>query len=71
MKRLPALLIVAMIATGILHAEEKKKTRDEVVLDDRRAMQKDDHWIYNDLDKGFEAAKALGKPLMVVHRCIP
>lgn len=30
-----------------------------------------DSWIYNDLDKGFAEAKAAGKPLMVVYRCIP
>lgn len=30
-----------------------------------------DGWIYNDLDKGFAEAKAAGKPLMVVLRCIP
>ena len=71
MKRLSAFLVVTTLAAGILQAEEKKKTRDEMVLDDRTALQEDDHWIYNDLAKGFETAKALGKPLMVVHRCIP
>ena len=30
-----------------------------------------DSWIYNDLEKGFAEAKAAGKPLMVVYRCIP
>lgn len=28
-------------------------------------------WIYNDLAKGFAEAKAAGKPIMVVYRCIP
>src|SRR6266545_4072423 len=28
-------------------------------------------WIYNDLPRGFEEAKATGKPLLVVFRCIP
>ena len=26
-------------------------------------------WIYDDLDKGFAAAKASGKPMLVVIRC--
>ena len=42
-----------------------------MVLDDRSALERDDSWIYNDLSKGFAAAKDSGKPLMVVHRCIP
>src|SRR5213076_2848654 len=28
-------------------------------------------WVYNDLDEGLRAAKAAGKPVMVVFRCIP
>ena len=51
--------------------EEGKKTRDELVRDDRSELQDSDHWIYNDLEKAFGAAESSGKPLMVVHRCIP
>jgi hypothetical protein len=29
------------------------------------------HWIYNDLKDGFAHAKATGKPLLVVFRCVP
>ena len=28
-----------------------------------------ERWIYDDLDKGFVAAKASGKPMLVVIRC--
>ncbi len=70
MKRVFATTIMAAL-TAVSHAAENKKTRDEMVRDDRSALQRNDHWIYNDLAKGFETAKALGKPLMVVHRCIP
>lgn len=46
------------------------------LADDRlRAALKDGEpkgdWIYDDLDKGFARAKASGKPLMVVFRCVP
>jgi hypothetical protein len=29
------------------------------------------HWIYNDLNEGNAQAKATGKPLLVVFRCVP
>ena len=64
-----------MVAMGFLSqfssAEEKKKTRDEMVLDDRAALKDSEAWIYNDLEKGYAEARATGKPLMIVHRCIP
>ncbi len=28
-------------------------------------------WIYDDLPKGYAEAKASGKPMMVVIRCVP
>ncbi|MHC4924733.1 MAG: hypothetical protein ACYTG4_11790 [Planctomycetota bacterium] len=30
-----------------------------------------DAWIYNDLARGFEEARAAKKPMMVVYRCVP
>jgi hypothetical protein len=29
------------------------------------------HWIYNDLKEGITQARATGKPLLVVFRCVP
>ena len=45
--------------------------RDRAVNDDRSAIDDSELWIYNDLSKGFDTAKATGKPLLVVYRCIP
>lgn len=45
--------------------------RETKVRDDRKLLEKDDHWIYNDLPKAFAEAKRTGKPLLVVFRCIP
>ena len=45
--------------------------RDTKVRDDRESFQTSRDWIYNDLGAGVRAAKASGKPLMVVFRCIP
>ncbi len=61
---------VSMAVTSSWSAETKK-TRDEQVIDDRAALKTNDAWIYNDLAKGFEVARNVGKPLMVVYRCIP
>ena len=45
--------------------------RDTKVRDDRKSFQSSQGWIYNDLGVGVRAAKAVGKPLLVVFRCIP
>ena len=61
-------LMVAMV--GSLGAVEPKKTRDEMVHDDRAALAENEAWVYNDLVKGFAEAEKTKKPLMVIHRCI-
>ncbi len=42
--------------------------------DDLRTKLKDTapagDWVYDDLDAGFAKAKATGKPLLVVVRCV-
>ncbi|MFP6900446.1 MAG: Trx7/PDZ domain-containing (seleno)protein, partial [Opitutales bacterium] len=30
-----------------------------------------DHWIYNDIERGFAEAKNTGKPLFITFRCVP
>jgi hypothetical protein len=45
--------------------------RDAKVRNDRRTFQSSRDWIYNDLSEGVRAARASGKPLLVVFRCIP
>jgi hypothetical protein len=47
------------------------QTREEKVRDDRKQVEADGFWIYNDLPKAFVAASKSGKPLVVVFRCIP
>ncbi len=65
------LVAVSRVATFSAYAADGKKTRDEMVIEDRDELQNNDTWIYNDLGKAKEAAAASGKPLMVVFRCIP
>lgn len=50
---------------------EAAEDRDAKVLDDRQNILDSGFWIYNDLDKGIEQAKATGKPMLVVFRCVP
>ena len=50
---------------------ETVKDREGAVRGDREKMQNNERWIYNDVDEGFRQAKATGKPLMVVLRCVP
>ena len=65
------LLLSTLAVSHSMGEEEKKKSRDEMVLDDRDALADNAHWIYNDLDTAFAEADRSGRPLMVVHRCIP
>ena len=64
----PVMLLAMFCGTTIA---QEKKTRDEKVRDDREKVTSEGFWIYNDLSRGFEAAKESGKPLLVVLRCIP
>lgn len=50
---------------------EAAEDRDAKVLDDRQNILDSGFWIYNDLEKGIAEAKATGKPLLVVFRCVP
>ncbi len=60
------------IATALLLATTLSLADDKAQL---RAALKDDEpkgdWIYDDLAAGFAEAKATGRPLMVVFRCVP
>ena len=71
MKRYLTLGVVLSVASLSIAAEPKKKTRDEMVIEDREALLDNEAWIYNDLEKAFAEAERQKKPLMVIHRCIP
>ncbi len=63
--------LLTTASASSLFAADTKKTRDEMVIEDREELLKDDSWIYNDLEKAKAAATASNKPLMIVFRCIP
>ena len=68
MFRLTTLLFFALAAATF--AQPKISREDKVKLD-RKKVEAEGFWIYNDLSKGFAEAKKSGKPMLVVLRCIP
>lgn len=67
--RLPvALLFLALAACA---AAETVKDREGAVRGDKARLENDPRWNWNDVDGGFRLAKATGKPLLVVLRCLP
>jgi hypothetical protein len=65
--KLHVLFLTASLPGALLAQQPSIETIDKNFSD----AADTDGWIYNDLDKGFAEAKAAGKPLMVVYRCIP
>lgn len=64
--------IVCLIASLMLVTAASAQTpREQKVRDDRKKVEAEGFWIYNDLAKGFAEAKATGKPMFVILRCIP
>ncbi len=47
------------------------QSRDEKVREDRRKVEGEGFWIYNDWPLALETARRNGKPILVVLRCIP
>lgn len=48
-----------------------QNTREQKVRDDKKNVEADGFWIYNDLNKAFLEAFGSKKPMIVVLRCIP
>jgi len=61
--------LLGALCVGPLSA--KAQTREERVREDRRAVEAEGFWIYNNLPVAFDMAKKSGKPILVVLRCIP
>src|SRR4051794_21093583 len=68
MTRLAAIVLLACL---YLLSQNTAQTREEKVRNDRKKVEADKLWIYNDISKGYAAARQTGKPMLVVFRCIP
>ncbi len=66
-------LTLACVGIGGLSGfgQEVKQDRETKVRGDQAKILKEGFWIYNDLPKGLERAQQLGKPVLVIFRCIP
>jgi len=62
---LPAVMLLSFAAAA------SAQDRDTKVHQDRKTVEADGGWLYNDLEAGREAAAKAKKPLLVVIRCIP
>lgn len=63
--------IVFLTAVFATSAGVSAQEREIRVRNDRKVVEADGFWIYNDLPKALAEAKTTGKPLLVVIRCIP
>ena len=64
------LLIVGLsvlLPLAVCDAQE----RELKVRGDKKRIEGDGYWIYNDLPRGIAQAKETKKPLLVVFRCVP
>jgi len=64
----------ALVATAVLLAATTTalgQDRAQKVEQDRKTVQADESWIYDDLDQALAEARRSGKPVMAVIRCIP
>jgi hypothetical protein len=69
MNHLPGSLILSLLLLNF--CSFAAEDRDAKVRNDRSDVLAAGKWTYNDLAKGIDEAKASGKPLLVVVRCIP
>jgi hypothetical protein len=60
-------LSMLLTATGPAAAQ----TREQKVHADRKKVEAEGFWIYNDMAKGIAEARKTGKPMLVILRCIP
>src|SRR5215831_10189586 len=60
-------LACGIILLGAAGAQE----REQKVRTDRKKIEAEGFWIYNDFARGVAEAKKSGKPIVVVLRCIP
>ncbi|MCI0699566.1 MAG: PDZ domain-containing protein [Planctomycetia bacterium] len=76
MLRILSILAIALAPTLALPlfapaSTQPKPTREDKVRDDKKKVEADGFWIYNNLPKAFEQAKKDNKPIIVALRCIP
>ena len=70
-RQIAAGVITCLLSSGITQAQNVQNKRETQVRQDKSVFEKDDTWIYGELDLAREIAAKEKKPLMVVFRCVP
>jgi hypothetical protein len=65
------IIILSLFMALSVAGKAAAQSREDKVRADRKKIESEGFWIYNDLARGFAEAKKTGKPLLVVLRCIP
>ncbi|HYH67361.1 MAG TPA: Trx7/PDZ domain-containing (seleno)protein [Urbifossiella sp.] len=69
---MPRLLLTSALLLALAGpAAAQVPPREKKVRDDKAKVEAAGYWIYNDLPKARAEAKATGKPIVAVLRCIP
>lgn len=71
MRRLVITSSILSVAILVAVANAAAQDRATKVRQDRERFGNDARWVYNRLDLALETARASGKPILVVFRCIP
>lgn len=65
--RLSVAAVIALISAGQAAAQ----SREQRVREDKRKIEAEGFWHYNDAAAAFAEARSSGKPILVVLRCLP
>ncbi len=63
--------LFGMVGVCFVLSSANAQDRETKVRNDKKLLEANDFWIYNDLPKAERDAKRLKKPILVVFRCIP
>ena len=73
MKLYLAAILMAFVVAPASSAQDVQKKRRDAVLNDKKQLDLDDYWVYDDFEKGRKEAEKTGKPMPVsyTHLTLP
>jgi serine protease Do len=65
-------LVLLVLLLGCMVSEPlRAQSREEKVRNDKKKVEAEGYWIYNNLPQALQEAKESGKPIIAVLRCLP
>lgn len=65
-------LVLLVLLLGCMVSEPlSAQSREEKVRNDKKKVEAEGYWIYNNLPQALQEAKESGKPIIAVLRCLP